>query len=152
MTYILVFVIALWLLLVISLLIVYFIVKKHLLNVLQAFQNSLDEVFFQLSRIVYTQQDKIIRLDEFLALFERTKKNFFAKENKDVNDFLLFWEDYKKDINYLGELLEQDLKIQDRFVQMEKIAQGLSIVLKWYQVVRKVLCILTLGIFCLFSK
>ena len=140
-----------YLVILISLFIVFFIIKKHLKIILKEFQQYLDEIFFEVSKSLFDKKNSIVKFEEFINLFQQNKKEFFSKQKKDFKDYIDFWYKYRQDIAYFDDVVEDSVVSKDLIKKVQTIVKSFSIILKYYFFVRKFLCILTLGLFCLFK-
>jgi len=131
-----------------SFLIVYFVIKKHLIIIIQELQQYLDNIFFEISKSLFNNKDKIVKFEEFAQIFQTNKKDFFSIKNKRFEDYINFRNKYKDDIKYFESMLEEQVMDIDLITQTQHIVEWLVVVSKYYNFVRKLLCIFTFGLFC----
>jgi hypothetical protein len=123
---------------------IYFLLRIHYKKLLSYLFFVIDEFFYQVSKFLYFQKDKIIKFEDFIEILNNPKEKFIKGFHSQPEDFNLFWQDYINTIQDLEKTINQIIIPIEKITQVEEVITSVINLKKVLKVIRFLICILTL--------
>lgn len=137
---------------VISVLILFLITKKHKNKVFQQIQKNLDYIFFKIATFLETNKKNILKYDEFVDLLFKEKEKFLQGFHYGIEDFDMFWKEFQNDILDANKILNEQIISQNDINKLNDLLKiGIKIE-KINKLFKSLLCVITFWIFCFFKN
>ena len=130
----------------------YALLKLHYRRLFFYLQNLLDEIFFEISIFLYKEKNIIPKFENLIEVLYLPKEKFIKWFHHEPEDFLLFWQDYQKNLEDLSKILNKliiNIEVISKLSDTLKSLLNIKKLLKFLEII---LCVLSFGIFCIFKK